>query len=1034
MALWSQAQGLYGKAINSPIATAWKRWGRFAWAAPFVAADISISKDKTAAISASTASFGVAWALRNRKGALPFILPSIAYAVTRPFVSVATGKYELRGGTRMGQKIASEIIIGRPNDPINPIKGHDAGHWGRDQVFASGDFEPGRSWKGLLAEKGFELAQSTRERSPVDQGNLPSDTKKRFEHFTEKLETEGIDVGALRDRIIIPKTAFTESELTGTLGFVPVRVSVPEAGQISATSFRHEKNLYHIHEHEKNWTMHEDVRVSSTMLMQDKSLSLFGKIGAFTRGLPHLITEGVPGMYHYIRGKLSGAKPIVERIQEIAFGFFQERNKPVNPIKGHDAGHWGRETAFASGDFEPGSSWKGLWRGLRKGIKSIWSGTRAVGRGIVALPGMTKRSLKVTTTLLGESARETRHFLKKEFIPGLKKGRLPEVGLAAAIAAEPALAIFGLMTPTVASMTAFTLLGKGGYMAIKRGKDLLNIAKFTRKNPELSKAVMKHVGGGTMRQVGSYIRHGTKNPAGMFIELGGGKLGRESLKADFSMTMQELMKDPSKISQMGGFDDIYNTLRGLSDGPGIQEIRKLLGIPFGSGWKGIFGALRSPIRSFKAWRAGRQFTKGVARAVPLYESLGRRAAAEVGIRSPTVKVYESGGTIGMEAFGPKGESLFSTVRGFEPGAIDFMDITVSPLLQKKGIAGFLQKSELGIFRRMGYKEGTLMQATVVHPATAKMHLQLYGGKIQYAGLQETLEQELMKVGKWKPKAATFEKRVLAGEYTAEQFIGGATVGRLPSSQAINKIVGHDMRWGRDWVQKVLGTDFIPGSSWKGLSSIKRFFRGLKPRTLAGDMAVSRLGIGLQEAYWAGETARLEKIVGSAGTFGVKAAAGEARIAKLDAAWQKKIGGAGDTLPPGHGVRKPLMAPEEIELWNKMSITRGSSWAGEVAPIPVAISAPIPVPVGKVLGPSGHPYAIPMGAPKGGLEKMIQLGALPTAPPAIEASNMVKKILSPQIAKRKYILNKLQEGAQPLPFQLNAKRRTSHGVDRGSRSK
>jgi tRNA A-37 threonylcarbamoyl transferase component Bud32 len=40
----------------------------------------------------------------------------------------------------------------------------------------------------------------------------------------------------------------------------------------------------------------------------------------------------------------------------------------------------------------------------------------------------------------------------------------------------------------------------------------------------------------------------------------------------------------------------------------------------------------------------------------------------------------------------------------------------------------------------------------------------------------------------------------------------------------------------------------------------------------------------------------------------------------------------------------------------------------------------------------------------------------------------------EAVKRRRKLNMLQEGAQPLPFKLNAKRRTSHGVERSSRVK
>ena len=47
-------------------------------------------------------------------------------------------------------------------------------------------------------------------------------------------------------------------------------------------------------------------------------------------------------------------------------GFKHGRNKAPNAFKAHDAGRWGRETTFASGDFLPGSSWVGT--AIKQGV------------------------------------------------------------------------------------------------------------------------------------------------------------------------------------------------------------------------------------------------------------------------------------------------------------------------------------------------------------------------------------------------------------------------------------------------------------------------------------------------------------------------------------------------------------------------------------------------------------------------------------------------------------------------------------------
>lgn len=131
----------------------------------------------------------------------------------------------------------------------------------------------------------------------------PKDTKvsthlqRRFNHLADTLKIHGVLVNTGHKRIVIPKDKLTESDV-GALGFIPVKIAIPEAGQDRFESFRHPNNNYHIHSHGKNWTMHEDDHASSTMLMHNAN-GVLGKVVAFTKGLPHVATEGIPGIYYY---------------------------------------------------------------------------------------------------------------------------------------------------------------------------------------------------------------------------------------------------------------------------------------------------------------------------------------------------------------------------------------------------------------------------------------------------------------------------------------------------------------------------------------------------------------------------------------------------------------------------------------------------------------------------------------------------------------------------------------------------------------
>ena len=148
-------------------------------------------------------------------------------------------------------------------------------------------------------------------------------TQAEFNFFARSLHKYGQESGTGHKRVVIPKSVLTKDELEKTLGFLPVNIAIPESGQDKFTSYRHPSNLFHIHSHDKMWTMHEDRYAASTMMIEkwkqeqaagNKS-SVFNPIGSFFKGMPHVATEGAPGLFYYLEGQLSGGEDMAERLK-----------------------------------------------------------------------------------------------------------------------------------------------------------------------------------------------------------------------------------------------------------------------------------------------------------------------------------------------------------------------------------------------------------------------------------------------------------------------------------------------------------------------------------------------------------------------------------------------------------------------------------------------------------------------------------------------------------------------------------------------
>lgn len=188
----------------------------------------------------------------------------------------------------------------------------------------------------------------------------------RFKRIHNTLKTQGADIGSLTGikRVAVRKEHLTEADL-GHLGFKKVLISVPESGQAAFKSYRHPISNHHVHDHGSHWVIHEDAHPSSTMLgykaklhrkgkLKDvrapfltkkdlakrkpkplKAPSRFDAAKATIQGMPHLIGEGVPGMASYLKGKVTGARGMLDRVHDATDASVKKKMKRWRPSKTH---------------------------------------------------------------------------------------------------------------------------------------------------------------------------------------------------------------------------------------------------------------------------------------------------------------------------------------------------------------------------------------------------------------------------------------------------------------------------------------------------------------------------------------------------------------------------------------------------------------------------------------------------------------------------------------------------------------------------
>ena len=153
--------------------------------------------------------------------------------------------------------------------------------------------------------------------------------KRRFKYWATKMRNHGVMAGTYHKRIAIPKFRLTENHLR-RLGFEPVAIAIPEAGQDEFASYRNPHNLFHLHSHGKHWTMHEDEHPSLTMALRGAPIEEVP--AAIVSGLSHIVTEGLPGAYKYISHRLTGAGNMLDAVMNETAAK-QKNNNTIDAIE-----------------------------------------------------------------------------------------------------------------------------------------------------------------------------------------------------------------------------------------------------------------------------------------------------------------------------------------------------------------------------------------------------------------------------------------------------------------------------------------------------------------------------------------------------------------------------------------------------------------------------------------------------------------------------------------------------------------------------
>jgi hypothetical protein len=137
----------------------------------------------------------------------------------------------------------------------------------------------------------------------------------------------GAFANTFHQRVVVPKAYLPEQDLSD-LGFLPVQIAIPEAGQDSMTSYRHPQHNYHLHPHGDVWTVHNDSHPSISMLKYHRK-GVIDKIKDLGKGMTHIVGEGVPGAYAYVRNALTRGWGQADDVSPMVKSVIQENPRAV---------------------------------------------------------------------------------------------------------------------------------------------------------------------------------------------------------------------------------------------------------------------------------------------------------------------------------------------------------------------------------------------------------------------------------------------------------------------------------------------------------------------------------------------------------------------------------------------------------------------------------------------------------------------------------------------------------------------------------
>ena len=231
------------------------------------------------------------------------------------------------------------ISAGKPQELAEPSPGEGTAYPPEPSQFRYSKAPP--LMRKLIKVALAETEPSQEKREYWTEGRQKARAARVFKNLHSRKNTEGVLTGAGKRRIAIPKHVLTKTDLEKHLGFVPVTIAVPESGQKQFGSWRHPYNNNHLHDHGSHWVMHEDDHASSTMLVHRRKLEIqkareraavaksSGKGGGAKKpqtglleiakttiqGLPHVIGEGVPGMFSYTKNRILGGGSMLDKVQ-----------------------------------------------------------------------------------------------------------------------------------------------------------------------------------------------------------------------------------------------------------------------------------------------------------------------------------------------------------------------------------------------------------------------------------------------------------------------------------------------------------------------------------------------------------------------------------------------------------------------------------------------------------------------------------------------------------------------------------------------